>query len=77
MQNIKAIIKNHNMNILHQNKEIKDEYNCRNKNYYPLGGSGKCFSPNTVYQGKITPIQPNYKDKVYFGVAEKATLQPH
>ena len=24
MKNIKAIIKNHNMNILHQNSEIKD-----------------------------------------------------
>ena len=33
---------------------------------------GKCLSPNAVYQGKITSIQPNYKDKVYFGVAEKS-----
>ena len=41
----------------------------------PLGG--KCLSQNTVYQGKITSIQPNYKDKVYFGVAEKSILQPH
>ena len=46
MQKIKAIINNHNMSILHQNKEIKDECNCRNK-YCPLGG--KCLSPNTVY----------------------------
>ena len=29
------------------------------------------MSPNTVYLGKITSIQPNYKDKVYLGVAEK------
>ena len=64
-QNIKAIINNHNVNILHQNNEIKDECNSRNKNYCPLGR--KCLSPNTVYQGKI----PNYNDKVYFGVAEK------
>ena len=38
------------------------------------------MSPNAVYQGKITSIQPNYKDKVYFGVAEKSfkvkSLQP-
>ena len=50
MKNIKAIIKNHNMNILHQNNEIKDECNYRNKKYCPLGG--KCLSPNIVYQGK-------------------------
>ena len=31
MQNFKAIISNHNMNILHQNKEMKDECNCKNK----------------------------------------------
>ena len=30
------------------------------------------MSPNSVYQGKITSIQPNYKDKVYFGVPEKS-----
>ena len=77
MQNIKAIINNHNMNILHQNKEIKDECNCRNKKYCPLGGTGKCLSPNTVYQVKITSIQSNYKDKVYFGVVEKSILQSH
>ena len=35
------------------------------------------MSPNAVYQGKITSIQPNYKDKAYFGVAEKSFLQPH
>ena len=77
MQNIKAIINNHNMNILHQNMEIKDECNCRNKKYCPLGGTGKCLSPNTVYQVTTTSIQPNYTDKVYFGVVEKSILQPH
>ena len=70
MQNIKGIINNHNMNILHQNNEIKDEYNCRNKKYCPLGG--KCLSPNIVYQGKINSSQPSYNEKVYFGVAEKS-----
>ena len=69
MQNIKGIINNHNMNILPQNNEIKDECNCRNK-YFPLGG--KCLSPNIVYQGKINSSQPNYNEKVYFGVAEKS-----
>ena len=70
MQNIKGIINNHNMNILHQNNETKDECNCRNKKYCPLGG--KCLSPNIVYQGKINPSQPSYNEKVYFGVAEKS-----
>ena len=51
MQNIKGIMNNHNINILHQNNEIKDECNCRNKKYCSLGG--KCLSPDIVYQGKI------------------------
>ena len=67
MQNIKAII--NNMNIFHQNNETKDECNCRNKKYCPLGG--KFLSPNIVYQGKMNSSQPNYNDKIYFGVAEK------
>ena len=67
---INAIINNHIINILHQNNKRKDERNCRNKKYFLLGE--KCLSPNAVYQGKITSIQPNYKDKVYFGVAEKS-----
>ena len=70
MQNIKGIINNHNMNILHQNNEIKDECNCRNKKYCPLGW--KCLSPNIVYQGKLNSYQPSYNEKVYFGVAEKS-----
>ena len=70
MQNIKASINNHNMNILHQNNEIKDKYSCKNKKYCPLGG--KCFLPNIVYQGKINSSQPNYNENVYFGVAGKS-----
>ena len=57
------------MNTVHQNNEIINECNCRNKKYCPLGG--KCLSPNTVYPGKITSVKHNYKDKVYFGVVEK------
>ena len=70
MQNIKAIRNNHNMKILHQNNETKHECNCGNKKYCPL--SGKCLSPNIVYQGKINSFQPNYNDKAYFGVAGKS-----
>ena len=70
MQNIKVIINNHNMNILHENSRIKNECNCRNMKYYPLGG--KCLSPHMVYQGKINSSQPNYNDKVYFAVAKKS-----
>ena len=69
MQNIKAIINNHNMNILHQNNEIKNECSCRNKKYCLLGG--KCLSPNIVYRGKINSSQPNFNDKVYFGELPK------
>ena len=55
IQNIKVIINNHNMNILHQSNEIKDECNCRNKKYCPL--DWKCLSPTAVYEGKITLTQ--------------------
>ena len=58
------------MNILHQNNKIKDACNCKNRKCCPLGGT--CLSPNIVYQGKITSTQPNYNDKVYFGVSEKS-----
>ena len=76
MQNIKAIINNLNMNILQIN-EIKDKCNCRIKKYCPSGE--KCLSSNIVYRGKITSTQPNYNEKVYFGVAEKSfkDLKPH
>ena len=74
MQNIKGIINNHNINIPHQNNEVKDACNCRNKKYCSLGG--KCLSPNIVYQRKINSSQPNYNDKVYFGVAEKSFKDP-
>ena len=47
MQKIKAIINNHNMNILHKNNEIKDERNWKNKKYCPVGG--KCLSANIVF----------------------------
>ena len=60
------------MNTLHQNNEIKDECNCKNKKYCPL--AGKCLSPNTIYQGKVTSTEPNYNDKVYFKVAEKSFI---
>ena len=39
---------------------------------YSLPGENNINPPNIVYQGKITSTQPNYNDKVYFGVAEKS-----
>ena len=57
MQKIKAIINNHNMNILHKNNEIKDERNWKNKKYCPVGG--KCdFLPTQLYQSKFTKSNP-------------------
>ena len=69
MQNIKAIISNHGMSILHQNNEIKYECNCRKKKYCPL--DRKCLSPNIVYQGQTTLSRRNCNEKVYFGIAQK------
>ena len=68
MQNIKAIINNRSMNILHQNNKIEDERNCRNQTYYPFGG--KYLVPN-ILSRKKTATQSNYNGKVYFGVEEK------
>ena len=65
--NIKTIINNHNVNILHLNNKIKDALDWRNKKYYPLGA--KCLLLNIVDQGKITLSQPNYTENVYFRVA--------
>ena len=73
MQNIKAVINNHNMNIFHQNNEIKDECNCRNRRYCPLGG--KFLSPNAVYQRKdnFNSTQLQWQS-LLFWVAEKLPM---
>ena len=77
MQNIKAIINNHNMNILHQNKGIKDKCNCRNKNYCLL--CGKCLSPNIVYQKKHLHSNPTTLTKFTLELQKSHSkiLQPH
>ena len=62
------------MNILHQNNEIKDDCNCRNRKYCSLGG--KRLSPNIVCQGKITSTQANYNDKVYLFKDSTTTPNP-
>ena len=49
---------------------MKDDCNCKNKKYCPLGR--KCLSTNIAYLGKTTSIKPSYNDKVYFRVAEKS-----
>ena len=64
MQNIKTIINNYNMNLLHQNNKVKDECNCRNKKHSPLGG--KSLLPNIVYKGKITSTQRSYYQNLVF-----------
>ena len=55
-QNIKGIINNHNMNILHQNNEMKDECNCRNKKYCQPSYNEK------VYFGVA---EKSFKDRFY------------
>ena len=68
MQNIKSVINNHNMKVLNNTAEIEEGYNCRNRNSYPL--DGKYLTPNIIYEAQITLNQPNYKQKVYIGIAE-------
>ena len=61
MQNIKIIISNYNMNIVHQKNKIKDGSSSRIKKYCPLGR--KCLLPIVSYQGCITLSQPSYTEK--------------
>ena len=68
MQNMKVIINNHSMNILHQNKDIKDEYNCRNK--YCLKVGNVCRQIQFTRESNLNPTQ--LQRQIYFGVAEKS-----
>ena len=77
MQNIKTIIDNHNMKVLHQNNKIKDRCNCRDKIFitkYSLSGKNH-FIPTQLHtqkslfwscikfvQKKKSAIIPNHKD---------------
>ena len=68
MQNMKSVIKYHNMNVLNNTAEIEEGCNCRNRNNCPL--DGKCLTPNIIYEAQIMSNQPNFKQKVYIGTAE-------
>ena len=66
IKNIKSIINNHNVKVLNNTAEIKENCNCRNKNNCPL--DRKCLTTSITYEVKITSNQPNYK--------ENFTLEP-
>ena len=70
MQNIKSIIKNHSVNILHQNKENKDGCNCRIRSIVlQVGNIYRQIQLGVIY---LSPNIVNFTEKVYFGVAEKS-----
>lgn len=63
MQNIKAIINNHNIIIFRQSNEMKHGWRQKVSSFRWKMFIGK--------QKKVTLFQSNYTEKVYFGVAEK------
>lgn len=64
---------NRNMKALKNSAEIEESWNCINKNYYCLLDE-KCLNPN-IYEAQIMSNQPNYRDKIYTGTAEKSFKQ--
>ena len=65
-RNVNSIISSHNQKILNPSK-TEFGCNCRNKSSCPL--DGKCLTPNTVYQAKITNDVDN-ETKYYIGMSE-------
>ena len=58
------------MKALKNSAEIEESCNCINKNYCLL--VEKCLNPNIIYEAQIILNQPNYRDKIYTGIAEKS-----
>ena len=74
MKNIKSIINIHNKKILNETQKKKEKTcNCRNGTSCPLNGD--CLENNIVYEGTINCNKPNYKEKIYFGIAETSFKQ--
>ena len=70
MPNIKAIINNHNKNVLQENNNQNKTCNCIKKESCPLGN--QCLTPNIVYQGTISSNEPNTSPKTYIGLCEES-----
>ena len=66
-RNIKTTINSHNAKILFPKKRTEQRTcNCLNKGNCPL--EQKCLTTNIVYKTKVTSSNPNYQEKVYFGL---------
>ena len=74
---MKAIVKNHNKDILEKKPSIDTlTCKCRNKEDYLL--NGQCQIGEVVYGDTLTIKQPSYKEKKYFGIAkDKGSLYNH
>ena len=78
MPNIENVIKSHNQQILHEDKQLNDQppCNCREKDKCPL--QGDCLTRSVVYQGSVTDGSPNSGN--YIGITEhtfKGRLYQH
>ena len=58
------------MKALKNSAEIEESCNCINKTYCLL--DEKSLNPNIIYEAQIILNQPNYRDKIYTGIAEKS-----
>ena len=68
---MKTIINNHNKNILGRKLSINmSSCNCWNKEACSL--NGQCQIWEVVYKGTLPRNQPSYKEKQYFGIADKS-----
>ena len=57
------------MKVLNITAEVEESCNCTNRNNCPL--DGKCLTPNIIHEAQITMNQPNYKENICIGTANK------
>ena len=65
----KSIISNQNNIIIKDNKQAQDQRtcNCVKKDQCPI--NNECLKKNIIYQATVTSDMPNYREKVYIGLA--------
>ena len=69
MRNVKSIISSHNHKILQSQRSISTKTcNCITKTACPL--NNQCLLRNIVYQAIVSSVNPELKEKVYFGISE-------
>jgi len=65
MKNVRSMINEHNKKLLHQQENVNDPCNCRNKNLCPLNGD--CRSKSLIYQATVSS---NNHTETYVGLTK-------